>query len=219
MQHGHELCNHLQARKLKCKNSALSVTVIHLLIGAVFFSDMLRTGRRTLPGNYPVLQEIVLGWTLSSRTPATTTQHDTQPTFLLREDNRLENNLNRSKQVESVEPSTMTTEQQVCKQHFITHTTQQDDGGSVVRLPTKMDPKQLGTSRLAAERRLHVFESRLEQEHKDQYHYFMRKSKGLDHRDPVNTQEGTNHATVHQSSSLQGNKFHDNARITTESNI
>jgi len=26
MQHGHELCNHLQERKLKCKNSALSVT-------------------------------------------------------------------------------------------------------------------------------------------------------------------------------------------------
>ena len=112
----------------------------------------------------------------------------------------------------------MTTELQVCKQHVITHTTQQDDGGSVVRLPTKMDPKQLGSSRLAADRRLHIFERRLEQELKDQVHSFKRKSKGLDHRVPVNSQEGTKHATVYQLSSLQGNKFHDNAQITMESN-
>jgi len=97
-------------------------------------------------------------------------------------------------------------------------TTQQDDGRFVVRLPTKMDPKQLGSSRLTADRRLHTFERRLEQELKDQYHYFMRKSKALDHRDPVNSQEGKKHATVHQSSSLQGNKFHNNAPITMESN-
>jgi len=121
---------------------------------------MLRSGRRTCPDNYPILQETVLGWTLSGRTPATTTQHDPQPTFLLREDKSLEHNLNRSREVEHVEPSTMTTEQQVCKQHVITHTTQQDDGGSVVRLRTKMDPKQLGSFRLAAERRIHIFERR-----------------------------------------------------------
>jgi len=81
-----------------------------------------------------------------------------------------------------------------------------------------MDPKLLGSYRLAAERRLHIFESRQEQELKDQYHYFMRKYKGLDHRDPVNSQQGTKHATVYKFSSLQGNKFHDNARITTEFN-
>jgi len=191
---------------------------IDILIGADLFYEMLRSDRRTRPGNYSVIQETFLGWTLSGRTPATTTQHDPQPTFLLLEDNSLEHNFNRSREVEPVEPSTITTEQQVCKQHVITHTTQQDDGGSVVRLPTKMDPKQLGSSRLAAERRLHIFERRLEQELKDQYHCFMRKSKGLDHKDPVNSQEGKKHATVYQSSSLLGNKFYDNARVTTESN-
>jgi len=86
----------------------------------------------------------------------------------------------------------MTTEEQVCEQHVIKHTTQQDDGGSVVRLPTKMDAKQHGSSCLSAERRLQIFERRLEQELKDQYHYFMRKSKGQDHSDPVNSQEGKN---------------------------
>jgi len=37
---------------------------IDLLIGADLFYEMLRSGRRTRPGNYPVLQETVLGWTL-----------------------------------------------------------------------------------------------------------------------------------------------------------
>ena len=112
---------------------------IDLLIVADLFFEILQSGRRTRPDNYRVLEKTVLGWTLSGRTPAITTQHDPQPTFLLREDNSLEHNLNRSWEVEPVEPSTMTTEQQVCEQHFITHTTQQDDGRFVFRLPTKMD--------------------------------------------------------------------------------
>ena len=115
---------------------------------------------------------------------------------MLREDNSLEHNLNRSSEVEPVEQSTMTKEQQACEQHFISHTTQQPDGRFVVRLPTKIDPKQLGSSSLTVEQGLHIFERKLEQDLKDQYNYFMRKSKGLDHRDPVNSQEGTNHATV-----------------------
>jgi hypothetical protein len=38
---------------------------IDLLIGADLFYEILRSGRRSRPGNYPVLQETVLGWTLS----------------------------------------------------------------------------------------------------------------------------------------------------------
>ena len=104
---------------------------------------MLQPGRRTRPGNYPVLQETVLGWTLSGRTPATSTRHDFQPTFMLQVDIRLEHNLNRSMEFEPVGPSTMTTEQNVCEQHVITHTTQQDDEGSVVSLPRKWIPNNL----------------------------------------------------------------------------
>jgi len=137
---------------------------IDLIIGADLFYYMLRSDRRTLPGNYLVLQETVLAWTPCGPTLATITQHDPPPKFLLREDNRLEHNSKSVREVELVEPSTMTTEQQVRKEHVITHTSLQDDGGSVARLPTKMDPKQIGTSRLAAERRLLRFERRLEQE-------------------------------------------------------
>jgi len=75
---------------------------------------MPRSDRRTPPGNYPVQQGTVLGWTLSGRTQATTAQHDPQHTFLLQEANSLEHNLNRFWEVEPVEQCTMTTEQQVC---------------------------------------------------------------------------------------------------------
>ena len=94
---------------------------IDLLIGADLFYEMLLPGRQTHPGNYPVLQETVLGWTLSGRTPTPFTQKEPQHTFLLREDNSLEHKLNRFWEVEPVEQSTMTTEQQACEQHFITH--------------------------------------------------------------------------------------------------
>jgi len=85
----------------------------------------------------------------------------------------------------------MSKEQQACEQHFITHTTQQQDGRFVFRLPTKMNPKQLGFSRLSAERRLHAIERRLEREPelKFQYHKFMKEYEELDHMEPVKTQE------------------------------
>jgi hypothetical protein len=139
---------------------------IDLLIGADLFYEMLLPGRRTCPGNYPVLQETVLGWTLSGRTPTPSTQEEPQHTFLLRDDNSLEHNINHFWEEETMEQSTMTTEQQACEQHFITHATQQQDGRFVVRLPTKLNPKQLGSSHLSAERRLHAIERRLERDPK-----------------------------------------------------
>jgi hypothetical protein len=164
---------------------------IDLLVGADIFYEILRSDSLTRPGNYPVLLETALGWTLSGRTPAVT-QCDPQHMFLRREDNNLEHDLNRFWEVESVEPSTMTAEQQACEKHFLTHTTQRSDGRFVVRLPTKIEPNQLGASRLSAERRLHAIERRLDRDPdlKVQYHNFMRKYKELDHRDPVNSQEG-----------------------------
>jgi hypothetical protein len=54
-----------------------------------------------------------------------------------------------------------------------------------------MDPKQLGSSRLSAERRLHAIERRLEQ-HPDlkvQYNNFMREYEELGHMQPVTSQE------------------------------
>jgi len=72
------------------------------------------------------------------------------------------------------------------------HTTQQDDGRFVVRLPKNMDPKQFGSSHLSAERRLHAIERRLEREpeFKAQYRNLMREYEELGHMELVKTQEG-----------------------------
>jgi len=119
---------------------------------------MLRSGRKARPGNYPVLQKTFLGQTLNCRTPTTTIHHVPGPRFLLREDNSLEYNLTRTREVEHVVPSTITTEHLVCEKYVITQTTQEDEGGFVVRLPTMIDPKQLGFTHLVSERRLHIYE-------------------------------------------------------------
>ena len=133
---------------------------IDILLGADVFFEILQSGRRTRPGNYPVLQETVLGWTLAGQTPAVT-QNSPQRTFLLHDDNNLEHNLNRFWELESMEQPSMTAEQRACEEHFLTHTKQQSDGRFVVRLPTKMESNQLGSSRLSAEQRLLAIERRL----------------------------------------------------------
>jgi len=86
----------------------------------------------------------------------------------------------------------MTAEHQACEEHFVTHTTQQYDGRFVVKLPTKMEPNQLGASRLSAERRLHAIEHRLERDPqlKVHYHSFMKEYEELGHMEPVKSQEG-----------------------------
>jgi len=86
----------------------------------------------------------------------------------------------------------MAAEQHACEYHFISNTTQQQDGRFVVRLPLTMDPTQLGSSRLLAEQRLHATERRLDRapDLKLQYHNFMEEYEELGHMEPVTHQEG-----------------------------
>jgi hypothetical protein len=101
---------------------------IDILIGADTSYEILLPNRRTRPGNYPVLQETVPGWTVSGRTPVLTVSNNTPQTLLVCENTTLETNLNRFWEVESMEQSTLTPEQQQCEEHFVTYTTQQEDG-------------------------------------------------------------------------------------------
>ena len=55
----------------------------------------------------------------------------------------------------------MIAEQHDCEYHYISNTTQHDEGKFVFRLPLKMDPTRLGSSHLLAEQRLHATERRL----------------------------------------------------------
>ena len=73
-----------------------------MLIGADLFYELLLPNRRTRIG-HPVLQETVLGWFISGRTPVLNNQHTHQHSFLLRENASLEQNLNRFWEVEPME--------------------------------------------------------------------------------------------------------------------
>jgi hypothetical protein len=105
-----------------------------------------------------------------------------------------EQNLNRFWEVEPMESSTVSAEQQPCEEHFLEHTTQQPGGRFVVKLPIKMESSHLGLSCLSAERRLHAIECRLERDPnlKDQYHRFMKENGELGHMEPIKSQEGRN---------------------------
>jgi hypothetical protein len=166
-------------------------SAIDLLIGADLFYEILLCNRQTREG-HPVLQETVLGWIVSGKTPVSNAASSTQRSFLLRENTPLEAKLNRFWEIEPEKQVTFTPDQQACEQHFVNHTTQQD-GRFVVRLPLKEDPSQLGTSRCLAESRLLSIERRLERdaELKAQYHQFMTEYKYLGYMTPVTTTTGT----------------------------
>jgi len=53
---------------------------IYLPTGADLFHEMLQSGKRTCPGNFQVLQETVLGYTISGRKPDTN-QNEPQSKF------------------------------------------------------------------------------------------------------------------------------------------
>ena len=85
--------------------------------------------------------------------------------------------------------SSMLAEQHSCEEHFTYAIQQQMED---CHTSTKMQPIQLETSRLSAERRLHTIKRRLgrDPDLRVQYHNFIRKCEELDHMEPVTSQEG-----------------------------
>jgi hypothetical protein len=151
---------------------------IDLLIGADLFYEILRSVRRTRPG-YPVLQETVLGWTLSGKTPvaAITTKNEPQHTFMLQEDNSPEHNPTHLRELDSVEQSSMSTRQPTCDQQVKTLTTQQQAGGCVVKPQPKEDHTQFFFFHLSTERKLQLMENRRIRQLKDNYYQLVKESK------------------------------------------
>jgi hypothetical protein len=68
----------------------------------------------------------VLGWTVSGKTPVPVTSNDTPQASFARGEMQLETHLDRFWEVDAVEHSTLTPEQ--CEEHFVAHTSQQEDG-------------------------------------------------------------------------------------------
>ncbi|OXA41905.1 uncharacterized protein LOC110859593 [Folsomia candida] len=88
-------------------------------------------------------------------------------------------------------PRPLTQEEQQCEEHYVTHTTQQQDGRFVVSLPFKTTPPDLGSSREMALQRLRQIERRLARQpaHKEQYVAFMKEYLDLGHMEVVPPQE------------------------------
>ena len=121
---------------------------IYRFIGPDLFYKMLQSGTRTRPGGYPILQETVLGWTLWSDSNYFHTKWPTAHIPATRreqseaEHKPLLGSGTRGATDHDIRATTLWTT------FHHTHTTQQQDGRFVVRLPTKMNPKQLESSRL-----------------------------------------------------------------------
>jgi hypothetical protein len=124
--------------------------------------------------------------------PISNPASSTERTLFVRETTQLETNLNRFWEIEPEERVALTPEQQACEQHFVNHTTQQNDGRFMVRLPLKEDPSQVGTSHRLAESRLLSIEHRLQHnpDLKAQYHQFMTEYEELGHMTPVTSPTG-----------------------------
>jgi hypothetical protein len=89
---------------------------IDLLIETDLFYEMLQPGKQTRPGDYPVLQETVLGWTVAGRTPANTTLKDVKRAFL-QGTSKMDDFIKHFWEMESMEPTTITAKQKACEEH------------------------------------------------------------------------------------------------------
>jgi hypothetical protein len=72
---------------------------IDMLIGADLLYEILLSNRKTRHG-HPVLQETVLGWIVSGKTPAVNNSNSPQQSLIVRDNTQLEANLNRFWEIE-----------------------------------------------------------------------------------------------------------------------
>jgi hypothetical protein len=82
----------------------------------------------------------------------------------------------------------MSMRQPASNQQVKPHTTQQQDGGCVVKPQPKEDHNQFVFFHPSTERRLQLMENRRIRQLKDQYYHFVKRSNPPDHRDSVNFQ-------------------------------
>ncbi|XP_058817385.1 uncharacterized protein LOC131680691 [Topomyia yanbarensis] len=159
---------------------------IDLLIGAQLFFHILRTGQIQLGDKLPVLQETTLGWVVSGavtgRSPYR--QYKGCHTALSDPDHQLEQLIQRFWELEEVPLATkLSSEEELCEQHYQQTTTRDVSGRSVVRLPFRNTTDKLGDSRQQALQRFGHLERRLatNSELKEQYDFFMEEYIRLNH--------------------------------------
>lgn len=164
---------------------------IDILLGAEICAYIHRSGRVTRDPNHPVLQETEFGWILSGRyetgTHPSTVPRRPVASFFVKTDVEIQNQLQRFWEIEDVGRAPLTREEQQCEAHFVQHTTRDNTGRFVVRLPFHADPDNLGDSFTMASRRFQLLERRLSRhpDLKQDYMKFMDEYEALGHMEPA----------------------------------
>ncbi|XP_076280097.1 uncharacterized protein LOC143208966 [Lasioglossum baleicum] len=159
---------------------------IELLLGAELFSQILRPGIRRSPKSGPVAQNTELGWILSGSTSGTSVSHPTVTLHHGVTEDPLEKALSRFWETEAVPASRpLTTEENLCEQHFAQSYTRDETGRFIVRLPfNRREPDDLlGDSFRGAAASLRRLTSKLQRDKKiqDEYTTFVREYESLGH--------------------------------------
>jgi hypothetical protein len=108
---------------------------INILLGADVFFEVLCHDKKTRPGNYPVLQDTELGWIVSGKIPSAAPEEVLRKSFFIRNNDNLDQQLQRFWEIEELPNKTRTAEEILCEEHFKKHTARDDTGLYIVRLP------------------------------------------------------------------------------------
>lgn len=163
---------------------------IDLLLGAEVVSHIQRPGKLVKDFNYPVLQETELGWVLYGRyEDASCSNTSRRPALscFAKTDTNIERQLRKFWEVEELDQTPRTREENECEEHFVKHTTRDSSGRFMVRLPFRENPQKLGDSHQMAAKRFYLLERRMNRNHslKQDYINFMDEYQDLDHMEPV----------------------------------
>lgn len=160
---------------------------IDILIGAELFMNLLLKGQMTMGENYPVLQETRLGWIIAGRLTPTKLADSVSTSLCVINDMNVQHQLQRFWEIEELNSTTRSKEDQFCEKHFTEYTTRDNMGRFIVRLPQRQNCAPLGESLTTAERRFLQLERKLNKnpELRNNYVQFMKEYLRLGHMKPA----------------------------------
>lgn len=162
-------------------------SAIDILVGAEVFWSILCNNSIDLGKKQPKLYETKLGWLVSGYVP-----NVGRLSCHLSNDNKVDHDPDLSRFWELDTVSTMhclSTEERACEQDFLLHTTRNNEGRFVVKMPLKTDPIVLGESYHMAKQRLISLERKFDKnpQFKEKYLNFMREYEQLGHMTEINS--------------------------------
>ena len=108
---------------------------IDMLLGADVFFQVLCHDKKMRPGNYPVLQDTDLGWTVSGKIPLAAPEEVPRKCFFICNSYNLDQQLQRFREIEELPNKTWRNEEILCEEQFKKRTARDHTGQYIVRLP------------------------------------------------------------------------------------